>query len=58
MLTPPARKVNNNDLRLRQTPFHAPFWTSKPYIASRLLEPKCWMFAQCDFPICHAHQAE
>lgn len=32
------------------------------YIASRLLGPnagtQCWMFAQCDFPICHAHQAE
>lgn len=66
VLTPPARKVNNDDVRLRQTPFHAPFWNSKPTLPvgcwDPMLEPnagtQCWMFAQCDFPIRHAHQAE
>lgn len=39
-----------------------PLLELEAYIASRLLGPnagtQCWMFAQCDFPICHAHQAE
>lgn len=54
VLTPPARKVNNDDVRLRQTPFHAPFWNSKPTLPvgcwDPMLEPNAGCLPSATFP--------